>query len=200
VFTLPSTNINSCSRLVKLNVSDNLPSFAAFLPHIISSNQIVELHLFRCDRQSSVNLPSVSRLILTDSLDSLNGCRYLTNLQSIQIILHYRSHRFGNDDWTVLRTISTLPRLFSLRVLLYNMRIPLDDTTCQIIAETAPIVSDFSFCFRRLNEAIDYDVDVVYMQHSLFIQQLKNRILYLPLNEQAYIIVEEDGCGIAIWF
>ncbi len=77
------------------------------------------------------------------------------------------------------------------------MCIPSDDTTWQIIRETAPIVSDFSFCFRRLNDKIDYNIDVVYMtKHSFFVQQLKNPILDWSLNEDAYIIVEEDDCQI----
>lgn len=164
------------------------------------SNQIVEVRLLECDRQIFLNFASLSRLILTDSLDSLVSCTHLINIQSIQIILHYECLRFGNDNWTVLCTLSTLPRLISLRVLLYEMRVPPDDASCQIIAETVPIVSDFSFCFRRLNGQIDYDIDVAYTKHSLFIQQLKNRILQLPLNEQTYINVEEDGCGIIIWF
>ncbi len=181
-------------------MSDNLPSSVAFLPHIMSSNQIVELHLLGCNRQISLNLPSLSRLILIDSLDSLNSCTLLTNIQSIQIILHHQYLCFGNDDWTILRTLSTLPRLISLRVVLYDMRVPPDDASCQIIAETAPIVSDFAFCFRRDNYEIDYDKDAVYTKHCLFIEQLQNRILTLPLNQQHYIVIEKDGHGIIIWF
>ncbi len=195
-----SANINSSSRLVKLNMSDNLPSFIAFLPYIMSSNQIVELHLLGCNRNVSLNLPFVSRLILTDSLDSLSNCTYLTNIQSIQITLHYRCLRFGNDDWTVLRTLSTLPRLKSLRILLYNMRVPPNDRSCQIIAETAPIVTDFGFCFRRFGGPMDYDVTAACIEHSLFIEQLRNRILALSLNKQPYIICDQDGHGIIIWF
>jgi hypothetical protein len=195
-----SANITDCSRLIKLNVSDNVPSLAAFLPCIMSSNQIVEVHLLGCDRKVSLNVPFMSRLILTDSLDSLNNFTHSTNIQSIQIILHYRCLRFGNDDWTVLRTLSTLPRLKSLRLLLYDMRDPPNDTSCQIIAETALIVTDFAFCFRRLSGQIDYDIRAVRMKQSLFIEQLKNRILTLTLNKQPYIVTDQDGHGFIIWF
>jgi hypothetical protein len=181
-------------------MSDNLPSFVTFLPHIISSNQIVELHLFRCDRQISVNLPTVSRLTLINSLDSLNSCTHLTNTQSIQIILDHQYFYLGNDDWTVLRTLSTLPRLISLRIVLYDMRDSPNDTSCQIIAETAPIVSDFGFCFRRFSGGMGYDMDAVRMKQPLFIEQLKNRILALPSNRQPYIVSDQDGYGIIIWF
>jgi len=80
------------------------------------------------------------------------------------------------------------------------MRVPPDDTSCQIIAETAPIVSDFAFCFRCFNYEIDYDIDTVYTKHCLFIEQLQNRILNLLLNRQHYIGIEEDGHGIITWF
>jgi hypothetical protein len=181
-------------------MSDNLPSFVAFLLYIMSSNQIVELHLLGCDKQISVDFPFISRLILTDSLDSLNNCTHLINIQSIQIILHYECLHFGNDDWTVLRTLSTFPRLKSLRLLLYDMHITPDSTSCQIIAEIAPIVSDFGFCFRRFYGEMDYDIKTVNMKHSLFIEQLQNRILALPLNKQPYIVRDQDGHGIIIWF
>jgi hypothetical protein len=167
----------------------------------MSLNRIVELHLLGCDRQIPVNLPThVSRITLTDSPDSLNSCSRLTNIRSIQITLHYQSLRFATNDWTVLRTLSTLPLLISLRVLLYDMRIPPDDISCQIIAETASMISDFCFCFRRLAFEINYDIDAVYTKYSLFIEQLRNRILALPLNEQPYVVVEEDGHGLIIWF
>jgi hypothetical protein len=52
--------------------------------------------------------------------------------------------------WTALRTLSNLSLMNSLRILLYGMHNPPDDTNCRIIAELAPTVSDFSFCFRRL--------------------------------------------------
>jgi len=68
-----SSNINDSSRLVKLNILENLPSTIALLPHIMSPNQIVELHLFGCDKEISVNFSNLSRLTLTDSLNSLNS-------------------------------------------------------------------------------------------------------------------------------
>jgi len=194
-------NYNSSSRLIKLNMSDNLPSFIAFLPHVISSNQIVELHLLGCDRQIPVNLPThVSHLTLTDSLDSLNSCSRLTNIRSIQITLNHECLRFASGDWTAFRILSTLPLLISLRVLLYEMDVPPDDINCQIIAETASMVSDFCFCFRYRYAARDYDVVGTYTKHSLFIEQLRNRILALSLNQQPYIVVEKDGYGLIIWF
>ena len=182
-------------------MSDNLPSSVSLLSGIIFSNQIVEMHLFRCDREISLNFPSLSRLVLVDSLDVLNNLTSLINIQSIQIALHYQFLCFGNDNWAVLRVLSTLPRLASLRVVLYNMRTPPNDANCQIIVETIPFISDFSFCFRRTNkDRSDYNVHIAHIKHSLFIQQLQNRILALPLVKQPYVLIEEDGYGIIVWF
>ncbi len=143
-----SANSNGTSRLIKLNMSDNLLSFLTFLPDILFSNDIVELHLLRYDRQASINLPTLFHLILTYSPDSLNSCSLLAStIRSIRIILHHQSLRFSSDDWSVFRILSTLPLLISLHVLLYDMGIPPDDVSCQVIAETASTVSDFPFCF-----------------------------------------------------
>lgn len=81
------------------------------------------------------------------------------------------------------------------------MRISLDDITCRIIAETtALLVSDFSLCFQYYRNENDYDINVAYKKHSLFIKQLVNDIIALSLNEKPYISLEKDGCGVAIWF
>ncbi|CAF3361268.1 unnamed protein product [Rotaria sp. Silwood2] len=111
-------------------MSDNIPSSATLLSHVMSWNQIVELHLFRCDSQISFNLPMVTHLTLIDSLNALNTC-------------------FTGDDWIALHILSTLPLLNSSRVLLYDMRNPTNDTSSEIIATTALKVIDFDFCFRR---------------------------------------------------
>ncbi|CAF4861796.1 unnamed protein product, partial [Rotaria sp. Silwood1] len=191
------TKIHS-SHLIKLNMSDNLASSTSFFSQIMSSNKIVELHLYRCNRQVSMNLPNVSHLILIDSLDSLNSTSLSLNIRSIQIILHYECLSFAAGDWTALHSLSTLPLLNSLRIILYSMRIPPDDTNCQIIAKITPKLLDFSFCFRRIYCQNSYDIDAAYKKHCLFIKQLRNCILNLSLNKQAYVFVEKDGCGLVI--
>ena len=193
------------SRLIKVTMSDNISVSTNILSHVMSSDQIVELDLFRCDRQVSFDFPLVTHLILIDSLDSLNSRSLSTNIRSIQLILHHECLTFTSGDWTALRTLSNLPLLNSLRVLLYNMLNPPDDTSCEVIAETALMVSDFGFCFRwcrwRCNE-IYSNVDLTNMKHSLFIERLQNRIVTLSLNEELYVVVDKDttGYGIVVWF
>ena len=182
-----------------MNMSDNLASSTTFFPQIMSSNKIVELHLYRCNGQVSMNIPNISHLILIDSLDSLNCYSLSLNIRSIQIILHYQSLPFTTVDWTALCVLSTLPLLKSLHILLYDMRIPPDDTSCQIIAETARMLTDFCFCFR-VEYCHGYDMWTACIKQWSFIKQLQKRILDLSLNEEPYIFNENDGCGLIIWF
>ena len=190
----------SSSRLIKLTMSDNLPSPASIFSHVMHPNQIVELHLFRCDRKLAVNLPNLKHLVLTHSLDSLNSSSLSRNIRSIQITLYHQCLHFANLDWTVLTKLSSLPLLNSLRVLLYDMHIPPNEQTRHILANTTSMVSDFSFCFGRRYYPGIYDVQLVYEKHALFIDQLRRDIFAVPRNEKAYVFVEEDGCGMTIWF
>ncbi|CAF4968444.1 unnamed protein product [Rotaria sp. Silwood1] len=195
----PVMKFNS-SRLIKLNMSDNLPSCTTFLSQIVSSNKIRELHLYRCNRQISMNLPYVSHLILVDSLDSLNSKSLPLNIRSIQIIVHYECLHFATTDWTALRILSSLPLLKSLRILLYDIHNSPDDASCQIIAGIASTLSDFSFCFRCLYRQGPYDIDLASKKHCLFVEQLRKRILLLSLNKRPYIFVEKEASGLIIWF
>ncbi len=198
------TSIGS-SRLMKLTVSDNIAVSIDVLSHIMSSDQIVELDLFRCDRQVSLDFPFATHLILIDSLDSLNSRSLSTNIRSIQLILHHECLAFTSGDWTALRMLSNLPLLNSLRVILYNMLNPPDDTSCEVIAETASMVTDFGFWFRwhfwRYDE-INRNVDPIKTKHSLFIERLQNRILTLSLNQELHVVVDKDttAYGIVVWF
>ncbi|CAF3933362.1 unnamed protein product [Rotaria sp. Silwood1] len=136
-------------------MSGHLPSSTILFSPITSPNKIVELHLLRCHRQICVNLPNLTNLILTDSLDSLNS-------------YSFSNFRFTTVDWIALSTLSHLP-LSSLPILLYVMYISPDDTSCQNIAKAAIIFSDFSFCFRLCYYEGADDIDLVYTNHFLFI-------------------------------
>ena len=80
------------------------------------------------------------------------------------------------------------------------MNIPPNDTSCQIIAETASMVSDFRFCFRRKYYLNVYNFRTAHRKQFLFIKQLQKKILALPLKEKPYIAVEKDGYRLIIWF
>jgi hypothetical protein len=129
----------------------------------------------------------------------LNSKSLPLNIRSIQIVVHHECLHFATADWTALRKLSSLPLLKSLRILLYGMHNPPDDTSCQIIAEIAPVLSDFSICFRRVYHQEAYDIDLASKKHCLFIEQLRKHIL-LSLTSQPYVFVEKDASGLIICF
>ena len=121
----------SSPRLLNLSLTNNTVSPVLALPHLISRSFIEELHLYSCDRRIRVTLPSLRHLTLTDSLDVLHDCSSIsTNIRSITIALHLRQTLLTNEHWSVLRELSSLPLLNSLRVILYDSRKPPDDWTC----------------------------------------------------------------------
>ena len=105
-------------------------------------------------------------------------------------------------NWSmILHTLSTWPQLSSLRVFMYDMRTTVDDKSCQMIAEAAPLFTDFGFCFRRKHSSwYGIDIDSVFNGHTKFIKQLCHCILRLSLVKQPYYSIEEDGCGLTMWF
>jgi len=124
----------------------------------------------------------VTHLTLVDSLNSLNSCSLSTNIRSIHIILHHECLAFTNGDWTALRTLSTLPLLNSLRLLLYNMLNPPGNTSCEVIAETALTVADFGFYFR--------DVIIIVMLKLImtWIWFIRNTLYSLNVYEIALLV------------
>jgi len=102
-------------------------------------------------------------------------------------------------NWNLLRTFSALPLFESLHVVVYDIPFRLEDQTCQIIAESVLMLTNFVFCFRR-NKDEHYNVNKVFDQHRTFIQQLCNRILVSSQDKQPYVIVENDERGLTVWF
>ncbi|CAF3968982.1 unnamed protein product [Rotaria sordida] len=197
--TSPVNRVGS-SHVRKFSISNNFPSLATSFPHIMSSNKVVELHLSRCDRELSVNLPIFDHLIITDSLDLLNKCCFSRNIRSIQITLNQEYIHLARNDWNDLPILSTLPFLNSLRILLYDMNVPPNDVSRHIIVETISNMSDFCFCFRRKNYGNRENFESAHTMQAIFITQLRNDILALPLNEKPRIAVEKGGYGLIAWF
>ncbi|CAF3343288.1 unnamed protein product [Rotaria sp. Silwood1] len=196
--TSPVNRVGS-SHVRKFSISNNFPSLATSFPHIMSSNKVVELHLSRCDRELSVNLPIFDHLIITDSLDLLNKCCFSRNIRSIQITLNQEYIHLARNDWNDLPILSTLPFLNSLRILLYDMNVPPNDISRHIIVETISNMSDFCFCFRRKCYQSRRNFESAHTMQAIFITQLRNDILALPLNEKPRIVVEKGGYGLIAW-
>ncbi|CAF1415402.1 unnamed protein product [Rotaria sp. Silwood1] len=153
VFALPSSysSIISSSRLRTLSISqnDSLPSIIS-MPHVVQLDHINTVHLSFHDWPTGLNLLALRHVTLTNNLIALkNFSSFPPNIRSIQILLHANKPNFDSSNWSILRSLSVLPMLTSLHIIMKDMNTGLDDISCQIIAETVPISVHFGICFRR---------------------------------------------------
>ncbi|CAF1388268.1 unnamed protein product [Rotaria sordida] len=59
---------------------------------------------------------------------------------------------------------------------------------------------DFGFYFRRKFSSLDDDMKTTFEDHTKFIKQLCDQILLLCLDKQLHYSIEDDGCGLTMWF
>jgi hypothetical protein len=152
-------------RTLPISQNDSLPSIASML-HVVQLDRINTVHLSFHDWPTNLNLPNLRHVTLTNNLVALkNFSSFPASIRSIQIIL-LRAYmpNFVSSNWSVLRSFSSLPMLTSLYIVLNDMKTGLDETSCQIIAESASIFVDFRICFRRRNglpppDRIPYSLD-----------------------------------------
>jgi len=145
-----SSIINS-SRLRTLSISENdsLPSIIS-MPHVVQLDHINTVHLSFHDWPTGLNLLALRHVTLTNNLIALkNFSSFPSNIRSIQILFHPNMPNFVSSNWSTLRSLSVLPMLTSLHIVINDMNTGLDDTSCQIIAETVPMFVHFGICFRR---------------------------------------------------
>ncbi|CAF3904330.1 unnamed protein product [Rotaria sordida] len=153
VFALPSSysSIISSSRFRTLSISqnDSLPSIIS-MPHVVQLNHVNTVHLSFHDWPTGLNLLALRHVTLINNLIALkNFSSFPLNIRSIQILLHANKPNFDSSNWSILRSLSALPMLTSLHIVMNDMNTGLDDISCQIIAETVPIFVHFGICFRR---------------------------------------------------
>ena len=119
------------------------------MPHVVQFDRIDTVHLLYHDWPIGLDLPSLRHVTLTNNLVALKSfSSFPPNIRSIQILLRSRMPNFISNNWSVLRSLSALPKLTSLHIVLKNVETGLDENTCQIIAEIVPMLVHFSFCFR----------------------------------------------------
>ena len=122
------------------------------MPHVVQLDWINTVHLSFHDWPTGLNLQTLRHVILTNNLIALkNFSSFPTSIRSIQILLHPNMPNFVSSNWSVLCSLSALPMLISLHIVLNDMKTGLDETSCQIIAETVPMFVHFGICFRRQN-------------------------------------------------
>ena len=106
---------------------------------------------------------------------------------------------YATGNWSALRSLHALPRLQSLRVVLYDLHMSDDDPSCQIIAETAVWFVDFAFSFRRGRGFSGINSESAFQRCCSFIEQLRRKIFALSVDEKPNCSVENDGCGLIVW-
>jgi hypothetical protein len=122
------------------------------MPHVVQLDRIDTVHLSFHDWPTGLNLRTLRHVTLTNNLIALkNFPSFLTGIRSIQILLRGIMPNSVSSDWSMLRSISASPMLISLHIVLDNINTGLDETSCQIIAETSPMFVHFAICFRRQN-------------------------------------------------
>jgi hypothetical protein len=187
----------------------------------VRPDHIDTVHLSFFDWPTGLNLLALRHVTLTNNLVALkNFSSFPASIRSIQILLHDNMPNFVSCNWSTLRSLSALPMLSSLHIVLNDMTTPLDDISCQIIAEIVPMFVHFGLCFRSqvgktesdesdspadLDTPRDFEIDDTSFSDDVFddyrtsIEELRRRILLLPLHLEAIIIVEEEGCGLTVW-
>ncbi|CAF4001642.1 unnamed protein product [Rotaria sp. Silwood1] len=130
-------------------MSGHLPSSTILFSPITSPNKIVELHLLRCHRQICVNLPNLTNLILTDSLDSLNS-------------YSFSNFRFTTVDWIALSTLSHLP------LLMPELRFEQEISENDIQAAIQKFAQNFAQVYPSSGPALYMGTLNEAMNHSLF--------------------------------
>ena len=74
-------------------------------------------------------------------------------------MFHARMPNSVCDDWSVLRSLSSLPKLTSLHIVFHDMNTNLDQDSCQIIAEAASMLIHFGISFRRRCNGLTFEPD-----------------------------------------
>ena len=160
---------------------------------MVSLDHIHTLFLVRCQKPIPWILPALRYVYLNNSPSSLENLAFLPpSVCSIRIDLQYDTHQFVMPKWSELRSLSALPKMSSLRLTLFDVTTTPDETSCQIIAEVASTMADFSFCFQRSNGLID--------DCRAFIEQLRYRILTVSGKNQPCYTVSSLGCELIVWF
>jgi hypothetical protein len=120
------------------------------MPHVVQLDHINTVHLSFHDWPTGLNLLALHHVTLTNNLVALkNFSSFPSNIRSIQILIRANMPNFVSSNWSTLRSLSALPMLTSLHIVINDMNTGLDDISCQIIAETVPMFVHFGIYFRR---------------------------------------------------
>ncbi|CAF2944820.1 unnamed protein product [Rotaria sp. Silwood2] len=190
------------SSLRTLDASgQTLSSSICILPQVVLYDSIETLHLSYSNRYFSIDLSNLRNITLVNSINCLNGLLFSGTIHSIRILQFLTYPNYKSLNWpTIYHSLSTLRQLSSLRIFMYDLLTDIDDKNCEIIAKMASLVIDFGFCFRYKFSSTDADVlTPTFKIQAKSIKQICHYML-LSVDNHPYYSVEDDGCGIFIWF
>ena len=119
------------------------------MPDVVRFDRIETVHLSFHDWPIGLKLPALRHVTLTNNLVALKTfASFPPGIRSIQILFHPLMPNFVSTNWSVLRSLSSLPMLTSLHIVFENINTGLDELSCQIIAETVPMLVHFGIYFR----------------------------------------------------
>ncbi|CAF3307550.1 unnamed protein product [Rotaria sp. Silwood2] len=205
VFEFPSkkTTIIGRSHLHTVQASGRRVASPLFsLPNVIQVDQINTLHVSYYNGRLRLPLPNLHQVTFLNSQNCLNHESLLpTTIRSIRLLIFYFHPNYQKTYWpNVLYSLSTLPNLHSLRIIMYHVPTTILDESCPLIEKIALRVTDFGFYFRA-KFGLSGDVDPpIFEVYAKFIKHLCHRIFLLSSNKQPRYSIEDDRCGLTIWF
>jgi hypothetical protein len=207
VFEAPFHNITTVdqSSLRTLDASgQDLALFICSLPRVVLFDFIETVHLSYYNQPIRIYLSALRNITLVNSVNCLNNhSLFPPTIRSIRILLFHSYPNYMPPDWpVVLHSLSTFPQLSSLRFFMYDLPKTIDDRSCEIIAERASLFVDFGICFRRKGYSWGkLDTNSLFKDHAKFIKLLCHHIFLLSVDKQPYYYsIEDDDCGIIVWF
>jgi len=205
IFQIPSqtkTTISQSSLRTLDATGQTWPSPICHLPHVALYDCIETLHMSYYNTHPPRRLSALRNITLVNSIKCLYfGPLFPETVRSIRVLLFYSQPDYRPPDWPIiLRSLSTLPQLDSLRIFMYDLPKTIDDRNCEIIAKIAQLLRDFGFCFRHKYKTSNVDdADSVFDDHKKFINQLCYCNLLSFLDKKPYYSIEDDGCGLTMW-
>lgn len=205
VFYKSSKNIlNTQSSLRTFHLCGQaLPSVLSSLPHVVLFDRIETLHLSFCTRSPYMEFSNLRHIVLMNSINYLKFClSFPRTVRSVRILIFGSYPNYTPPNWPIIFTsLSTLTELNSLRIFIYDISIIVDDECCQMMAKMAHLVNDFNFCYRgRAGSISDHDREKAFKDYIQFIKQLYHYILLFSTEKQISYSIENDGCGLLMWF
>ena len=169
------------------------------MPHVVQLDRIETVHLSFHDWPIGLNLPSLRHVTLTNNLIALKTfASFPTSIRSIEIQFRPYMPKFTSTNWSVLRSLSALPMLTSLHIIFDDITTGLDEFSCQIIAETVPMLVHFGVYFRSqsgLTLASDDDPPIAGLNPVALGLNANDPANIIITRENSHIDLHESLCG-----